>query len=109
MTLNEYQQAALLTSSRKGQHNEFIHRVLGVVGETGEIAEKIKKIYRDKDGQIAKSDVKELKKEMGDVLWYIATLADFFDLELEDIGRTNIDKLASRQKRGKLRGSGDNR
>lgn len=109
MTLDEYQKSALKTASRKGEDIEMAHRVLGLVGEAGEIAEKTKKIYRDKKGMVDEAYVADLKKELGDVLWYVATLADYFDLSLEDIGQVNIDKLASRQKRGKLGGSGDNR
>lgn len=109
MTLDEYQQVALLTASRKGEDIELAHRVLGLVGEAGEVAEKMKKVYRDDKGEVSAGVVKELKKELGDVLWYIATLADFFNISLEEIAQINIDKLASRQKRGKLGGSGDNR
>ncbi len=109
MTLDEYQQVALLTASRKGEDIELAHRVLGLVGEAGEVAEKMKKVYRDDKGEVSPEVVKELKKELGDVLWYIATLADFFNISLEEIAQINIDKLASRRKRGKLGGSGDNR
>jgi len=109
MTLDEYQKAALKTASRKGQEGEFIHRVLGLVGEAGEVAEKVKKAYRDENGEISEQMLEELKKEIGDVLWYVATLADFLDMSLEEIGQINIDKLASRSKRGRLKGSGDNR
>ncbi|MCA9343017.1 nucleoside triphosphate pyrophosphohydrolase family protein [Candidatus Saccharibacteria bacterium] len=109
MTLNEYQKKALRTAASKEKHNEFFHLVLGLVGETGEIAEKVKKLVRDQNSDISKLDKKDIEKELGDVLWYVATLADFLDIKLEDIGARNIDKLASRQKRGKLAGSGDNR
>jgi len=109
MTLDEYQKVALRTASRKGEEVELVHRVLGLVGEAGEVAEKVKKAYRDENGVISKKLINELKKEMGDVLWYVATLADFFDVSLEDVGQLNISKLESREKRGKLKGSGDNR
>lgn len=109
MNLNDYQQKALLTASGREKHNEFFHLVLGLVGESGEIAEKVKKIVRDHNSNLDKLDIDDLKKELGDVLWYVATLADFFDFKLEDIAVANIEKLASRQKRGKLSGTGDNR
>lgn len=109
MTLNEYQKSALLTASRKGEEIELIHRVLGLIGEAGEVAEKMKKVYRDQEGELRSDNIEDLKKEIGDILWYVATLADFFDISLEEIGQINIDKLASRQKRGKIQGSGDNR
>lgn len=83
--------------------------VLGLTGEAGEIAEKVKKLIRDKDGEMTQEFVDDMKKELGDVLWYITAIADEFNLQLEDIAQVNVDKLTSRQKRGKLKGSGDNR
>ncbi len=109
MTFDEYQRLAMRTASRKGEDIELAHRLLGLVGEAGEVAEKMKKVYRDDNGKVSVKAVEDLKKELGDILWYIAALADFFDFSLEEIGQINIDKLASRQKRGKLSGSGDNR
>lgn len=109
MTLNEYQKKALKTAASKEKHNEFFHLVLGLVGETGEIAEKVKKLVRDQNSDVSKLDKKDIEKELGDVLWYVATLANFLNIKLEDVGTNNINKLASRQKRGKLAGSGDNR
>ncbi len=109
MNLNDYQQLALRTASPKDKPNELFHLVLGLVGESGEIAEKMKKIVRDNASNFDVLDKEDLKKELGDILWYIATLADYFDIPLEDIGKKNIDKLASRLERGTLGGSGDNR
>lgn len=109
MTFNEYQQQALKTSRAADQTDELLHRVLGLVGEAGEIAEKFKKYIRDLDSDITKLDKADMGKELGDVLWYIATLADYLDLSLDDIAAGNIAKLADRQKRGVLQGSGDNR
>jgi NTP pyrophosphatase (non-canonical NTP hydrolase) len=83
--------------------------VLGLVGEAGEVAEKFKKIYRDKNGAYSPSDVNELKKELGDVLWYTAVLAKFFDHSLQDIADTNIEKLSDRKTRNVITGKGDNR
>lgn len=109
MNLNEYQQLALRTAGPKDKNNEIFHLLLGLVDEAGEVAEKAKKIVRDHDSDFSKLDVGDLKKELGDILWYIATLADYFDIPLEDIGAKNIEKLASRLERGKLSGSGDDR
>lgn len=109
MTLNEYQARALNTAANKTKHNELFHLLLGLVGEAGEISEKMKKIVRDHNSDEAKVDRNDLKKELGDVLWYTAVLADYFDIQLEDVARHNIDKLVSRQKRGVIGGSGDNR
>lgn len=109
MTLTEYQEAALRTAADKSKHNEFFHLVLGLVGESGEIAEKVKKLVRDNDSNLDKLNKDDIAKELGDVLWYVATLARFLDYDLEDIGQKNITKLADRQNRGKLAGAGDNR
>ncbi len=109
MTLGEYQMAALKTARDKTTHNEFFHLLLGLIGETGEIAEKMKKVVRDQNTDLSKVDTADLKKELGDTLWYLTVLADFFDISLEEVAKANIDKLADRQKRGVLDGSGDNR
>lgn len=109
MNLNEYQALALRTASPKTKKNELFHLVLGLCGEAGEVAEKIKKVIRDKDSDFSQLDLDDLAKELGDVLWHIAVISDYFDIPLEDIGAKNIEKLASRLERGTLAGSGDNR
>ena len=78
-------------------------------GEAGEVADKVKKIIRDNNGEMSKEKAVELAKEAGDVLWYIATLAHDIGFTLEEIGQMNYEKLHSRQQRGMLGGSGDNR
>lgn len=107
MDMNDYQAKAMTTAIDKG--SELEQRVLGLVGESGEIADKIKKWYRDQGGDLAKLDREELAKELGDVLWYVATFAEFLGYKLGDIAKNNVDKLASRNQRDKLTGSGDNR
>jgi NTP pyrophosphatase (non-canonical NTP hydrolase) len=110
MTFNEYQQLALTTViSNDDKFKDTLHWVLGINGEAGEVAEKIKKIIRDKNGVISDEDKKELAKEIGDVLWYLAVLAQDLGFEFDDVAQTNIDKLKSRKSRGALQGSGDNR
>ena len=109
MNLNEYQTLARRTASPKDKKNELFHLLLGLSGEAGEIAEKAKKIIRDKDSDFSQFDTEDLTKELGDVLWHVAILADYFDIELETVGANNIKKLASRLERGVLSGSGDNR
>ncbi len=109
MQLNEYQKKALQTARSRDEPNELFHLVLGLVGEAGEIAEKFKKLVRDKNSNIAELDTEDMKKEFGDVLWYIAVLADYFDMTLDEIAALNIKKLTDRQSRGTLQGSGDNR
>ena len=109
MNLNEYQTLALRTASPKEKKNELFHLLLGLCGEAGEIAEKAKKIVRDHDSDFSQFDTADLTKELGDVLWHVAVIANYFDIELESVGDTNIKKLASRLERGVLGGSGDNR
>lgn len=109
MNMNDYQQAALRTASPKDKKDEVFHLVLGLCGESGEIAEKVKKIVRDHGSDFSHLDTDDLTKELGDVLWYVAVLADHFDVRLDDVATKNIAKLADRQKRGLISGSGDNR
>lgn len=109
MNLNEYQSLALRTARPKDAKNELFHLLLGLCGEAGEIAEKAKKIVRDHESDFSVLDKDDLKKELGDVLWHVAVIADYFDIELESVGDTNIKKLASRLERGVISGSGDDR
>jgi len=109
MECDDYQRAALRTARDREAPDEFMHLVLGLVGEAGEIAEKIKKLVRDKNSDLAQLDRDDMAAELGDVLWYTAVLAAFLDLPLNDIAQRNVDKLADRQRRSVLGGSGDNR
>lgn len=110
MTFEEYQKGALTTVISTGdEFKDLLHWVLGINGEAGEVAEKVKKIIRDKGGVVSEEDKKELAKELGDVLWYLAVFADHLGVSMDDIAQANLDKLASRKKRGVLGGSGDNR
>jgi NTP pyrophosphatase (non-canonical NTP hydrolase) len=109
VNLNDYQTKALRTANPRDRKNELFHLLLGLCGEAGEIAEKTKKIIRDKDSDFQQLDKDDFTKELGDVLWHIAVLADYFDIPLEAVGQKNIEKLASRKQRGVIGGSGDNR
>jgi NTP pyrophosphatase (non-canonical NTP hydrolase) len=109
MDLDEYQRGALRTAASRAKRNELLHLVLGLVGESGEVAEKFKKWIRDLDSDESRLDRADIARELGDVLWYVAVLADYLDLSLNDIATTNLAKLASRQRRGVLGGTGDNR
>jgi NTP pyrophosphatase (non-canonical NTP hydrolase) len=82
---------------------------LGLAGEAGEVAEHAKKAIRDDGASITDERRAALAAELGDVLWYTAQLATELGLELDDIARGNLEKLFSRQARGVLSGSGDNR
>ncbi len=109
MEFNEYQKMARSTAIYAGAGKNYVYPVLGLCGEAGEVAEKIKKIIRDGDGTINDDQRRELEKELGDVLWYIANLGVELGLEMDSIASKNIAKLKSRQDRGVLHGSGDNR
>src|SRR3989344_3566673 len=106
MTFDEYQKRAVSTDLGAGKSNKYAHdpayvdKILSFVGEAGEVAEKYKKIIRDKGGVINKEDKQEIVKEIGDVLWYIAVLADYLGVSLNELAQANVDKLASRNKRG---------
>lgn len=114
MNFSDYQKAAVKTDITAGKGSgvlsiQFMDKVLGLLGESGEFAEKLKKILRDQDAQLSDEDRKALAKELGDVLWYVAVIANYLDTPLEDIAASNLDKLKSRKARGQLSGSGDNR
>ena len=110
MTFDEYQKRALTTViSKNDAFKDTLHWVLGINGEAGEVAEKVKKIIRDKDGVISDQDKEELAKELGDVLWYLAVFASDLGFPLDGIAQQNLDKLQSRKARGVLGGTGDNR
>lgn len=109
MTFDEYQNQAATTAVMDDNQRLFVYTALGLNGEAGEVAEKVKKILRDHDGDLAQLDRDDIKKELGDVLWYVAMFARSIGISLDDVATTNIEKLASRQQRGKIRGSGDNR
>jgi NTP pyrophosphatase (non-canonical NTP hydrolase) len=82
---------------------------LGLAGEAGEVAEHAKKAIRDDGGQVSEERRAAMAKELGDVLWYVAQLASELKLDLDEIAQANLDKLLSRQQRGVLSGSGDDR
>lgn len=103
MTFDDYQAAAKKTAIYPEQY-KVIYPALGLAGESGEVAEKVKKWIRD-----GKLDPDAVKKELGDVLWYVAAVASDLDLSLSDVAQTNVQKLESRQARGTLSGNGDNR
>ena len=109
MRFKEYQKESRKTAlyPKIGEH--FVYPTLGLVGESGEVAEKVKKIFRDKKAKVDEETKRMLEKELGDVLWYLAQVATEFELSLEDVAKNNLEKLKSRMKRGKLHGDGDNR
>jgi NTP pyrophosphatase (non-canonical NTP hydrolase) len=107
--LNEYQQLTATTAIDPARGNNIVYPALGLAGEAGEIANKVKKIIRDAGGVYTAEHRLDVIKELGDVLWYVSELASEFSVSLNTIAEENIAKLASRAQRGTLRGSGDNR
>lgn len=108
MELEEYQKRALETAIYP-KKMKVIYPALGITGEAGEVSDKVKKVIRDNDGEFTDEKKKEIAMELGDVLWYVAVMADDIGYSLEDIASMNYEKLRSRKERGKLSGNGDNR
>jgi NTP pyrophosphatase (non-canonical NTP hydrolase) len=109
MTFEEYQIEARKTAIYPDKDNNFIYPTLGLAGEAGEVAEKIKKVLRDNQGIVSEEKKIEITKELGDVLWYVANLSQELGISLDEVAQKNIEKLKSRQQRDELHGSGDNR
>lgn len=117
MNFDEYQKIAIqfdtakLAITEKERYDGYMEKILGLAGETGEVIEKIKKLLRDKNDifSLTHEEQVALKKELGDVLWYLSAIAYYNDFSLEKIATANIDKLIDRNTRDKIHGSGDNR
>lgn len=113
LTFKQYQQQAFTTAlypeHGTGSWGALAYTALGLNGEAGEVAEKIKKIFRDHGGVVTPEKRTELEKEIGDVLWYLAGTCTELGIDLEEIAERNLDKLFDRRDRGMLKGSGDNR
>ena len=109
MDMNAYQDAARLTALYPDVGNNPIYPTLGLSGEAGEVADKVKNVLRDRNGQFDDSVRAEIALELGDVLWYVAQLASELGYELEDVANQNLQKLRDRSSRGQLKGSGDHR
>jgi len=109
MEFNEYQTKARSTAIYPAEFS-VIYPTLGLAGESGEVCEKIKKWLRDEGGKVISEErVNDLKKEIGDILWYVANLSYDLGFDLNEIAQQNIDKLFSRKERNVLNGDGDNR
>jgi NTP pyrophosphatase (non-canonical NTP hydrolase) len=108
MTFKEYQDSSRQTAIYPKEMG-IVYCLMGLMGEAGELSNKIKKRYRDGDGQVLGEEKKQLSGELGDILWYLASLSHELGLDLGTIAEENIDKLLSRKERGVLGGSGDNR
>lgn len=109
MNFEEYQKAAKEKAVYPTLGHPVVFPTLGMLGEAGEVSEKIKKIFRDHDSEITESTREEIKKELGDVLWYMSQIASELDINLQEIAEFNLEKITSRHERGAVWGEGDNR
>jgi NTP pyrophosphatase (non-canonical NTP hydrolase) len=109
MNFTDYQTKSRATAKYPVIGHGVVYPTLGLANEAGEVAGKIKKVFRDKDGLIGDETRQALKAELGDVLWYLSQVATELDLSLDEIAEHNLAKLLDRQARGKIQGDGDNR
>jgi NTP pyrophosphatase (non-canonical NTP hydrolase) len=106
---DEYQKGCKKTALYPNVGRNYIYPTIGLMGEAGEVANKVKKLIRDDNSEITKEKRKEIAYEMGDMLWYIAQLSTELGLKLSDVVKMNQKKLLSRKIRKTLKGNGDNR
>ena len=109
MNFNDYQTKSRATAKYPAIGHGVVYPTLGLVNEAGEVAGKIKKVFRDKNGEISAETREALKAELGDVLWYLAQTCTELGINLDDVAESNLAKLLDRQARGKIQGDGDNR
>jgi NTP pyrophosphatase (non-canonical NTP hydrolase) len=109
MDFNEYQTKSRKTALYPAIGHPVVYPTLGLTNEAGEVAGKIKKIFRDKSGVISAQDREALKGELGDVLWYLAQVCTELEIPLEEVAGHNLEKLFSRLERGTIGGDGDTR
>jgi len=107
MTFKEYQKLARKTAIYPKIGRSFIYPLLGLAGETGEVFEKFKKLFRDRKGKIDKNFLNLIELELGDILWYLANLCSELGINLEEVAKKNIEKIRDRKKRNKIKGEGD--
>jgi NTP pyrophosphatase (non-canonical NTP hydrolase) len=105
--LSDYQRLSRATAVYPDAGSNLTYPALGLCGEAGEAAEKVKKAIRDDAGELTPERRDALAAELGDVLWYVAQLATEAGLDLDELARANLDKLLSRRDRAVLHGSGD--
>jgi NTP pyrophosphatase (non-canonical NTP hydrolase) len=109
MDFDTYQKLSRKTAIYPTVGKGFVYPTLGLAGEVGEVVEKVKKAFRDDGGRMTKLRKEEIKKELGDVLWYLAQISTQLKLSFSGVAESNLKKLESRKGRGTLHGSGDNR
>jgi len=104
-----YQKESRKTAKYPAIGHPIVYPALGLANEAGEVAGKVKKIFRDKGGEIGEEDRQALNKELGDVLWYLAQTCTELDLSLQEVAEENLTKLFDRLERGTIGGDGDER
>jgi NTP pyrophosphatase (non-canonical NTP hydrolase) len=109
MNFSDYQTKSRKTARYPVIGHGVIYPTLGLTNEAGEVAGKVKKIFRDKGGLIGTEEREALKSELGDVLWYLAQVCTELEIPLDEVAEANIEKLFSRLERGKIGGEGDDR
>lgn len=109
MNMTDYQRAAAVFAQYPTLGHPLVYLALGLTGEAGEVAEKVKKLCRDDGGDLTEERREGIKNELGDVFWYLSETARQAGLTLAEVAQANLDKLTSRQARGVLTGDGDNR
>jgi NTP pyrophosphatase (non-canonical NTP hydrolase) len=113
MTFAEYQRAATKTAEYPDQGKNLLYPILGLVGESGEVADKVKKLWRNKGKtmpqQLDTQERHDLIMEVSDVMWYIAATCTELDISMEEVAQMNINKLNDRKARGVIKSEGDNR
>jgi len=109
MDFNEYQAKSRKTARYPAIGHAVIYPTLGLTNEAGEVAGKVKKIFRDQGGQISEASRQALQAELGDVLWYLAQICTELGLALDDVAEANIAKLYDRLERDAIHGDGDQR
>ena len=109
MEFSEYQKLSRQTAVYPAIGKGFVYPALGLAGESGEVVEKVKKLFRDQAGEVSNDNRQAIAKELGDVLWYLAQLSTELKIDLDEVASNNLEKLKSRLGRNCIQGSGDNR
>jgi len=109
LTFKQYDEWAITTAVYPGIGHGTLYPVLGLGGETGEVLEVWKKIIRDNSSELNRESRERIKKELGDVLWYVKMCAHEIGSSLEEVAQANIDKLNLRRQKGTIHGSGSDR
>lgn len=106
---DKYQKQCNKTAVYPKIGKNFIYPTIGLVGEAGEIANKVKKVIRDDNSKLNKINKEELAYELGDIMWYVAQLSTELNIKLSKVAEMNIEKLKTRKEKNTLHGSGDHR